>query len=46
MSKKQNRLTVIVVELKLYIGDDVKTAIEIREVAKDVVKRIEKRLIG
>ena len=30
--------------LKLYIGEDVKTAPEIREVAKDVVKRIEDRV--
>jgi tetratricopeptide (TPR) repeat protein len=33
----------LVVGLKLYIGEDVKTAVEILEVAKDVVKRIEDR---
>ncbi len=33
----------LVVGLKLYIGEDVKTAVEIHEVAKDVVKRIEDR---
>jgi tetratricopeptide (TPR) repeat protein len=45
-SQAQKHLEPLVVGLKLYIGEDVKTAIEIREVAKDVVKRIEDRLIG
>ncbi|MDO9111911.1 MAG: hypothetical protein Q7U40_14725, partial [Desulfatirhabdiaceae bacterium] len=45
-SQAQKHLEPLVVGLKLYIGEDVKTAIEIREVAKDVVKRIEERLIG
>ena len=31
----------LVVGLRLYIGEDVKAALEIMEVAKDVVKRIE-----
>jgi hypothetical protein len=35
---------ILVAGLKLYIGEDVKTAPEIREIAKDVVKRIDARL--
>lgn len=34
----------LIVGLKLYRGDDVKSAIEIQEVAQDVVKRIEQRI--
>jgi len=33
----------LVIGLRLYLGEDVKAATEIMEVAKDVVKRIEKR---
>jgi len=43
-SPSQKHLEPLVVGLKLYMGEDVKTATEIREVAKDVVKRIEERL--
>ncbi len=43
-SPAQKHLEPLVVGLKLYIKEDVKTATEIREVAKDVVKRIEERL--
>jgi len=43
-SEAQKHLEPLVVGLKLYVGEEVKTAIEIREVAIDVVKRIEERL--
>jgi hypothetical protein len=43
-SPAQKHLEPLVVGLKLHMGEDVKTATEIREVAKDVVKRIEDRL--
>lgn len=43
-SPAQKRIEPLVVGLKLYMGEDVKTATEIREVAKDIVKRIEDRL--
>jgi len=43
-SPAQKHLEPLVVGLKLYMGEDVKTATEIREVAKDVVKRIEDQL--
>ena len=33
----------LIVGLQLYLGDDVKSAVEIVEVGKDVVKRIEKK---
>ena len=42
-SPVQQHLEPLVVGLKLYIGEEVKTAAEILEVASDVVKRIEKR---
>lgn len=42
-SPAEKHLEPLVVGLKLYIGEDVKTAVEILEVAKDVVKRIEER---
>jgi tetratricopeptide (TPR) repeat protein len=42
-SEAQKHLEPLVVGLKLYVGEEVKTAIEIREVAIDVVKRIEER---
>ena len=42
-SPAERCLEPLVAGLKLYIGEDVKTAPEIREVAKDVVKRIEER---
>jgi tetratricopeptide (TPR) repeat protein len=42
-SEAQKHLEPLVVGLKLYVGEEVKTAIEIREVAMDVVKRIEER---
>ena len=42
-SPVRNHLEPLVVGLKLYMGEDVKTATEIKEVASDVVKRIEKR---
>lgn len=43
-SPVQKHLEPLVVGLKLHMGEDVKTATEILEVAKDVVKRIEERL--
>ncbi|MBK5274852.1 MAG: AAA family ATPase [Desulfuromonadales bacterium] len=43
-SEAEKHLEPIVVGLKLYTGEDVKTAPEIKEVAKDVVKRIEERI--
>jgi predicted amino acid racemase len=43
-SPAQKHLEPLVVGLRLYMGEDVKTATEIREVAKDVVKRIEDQL--
>lgn len=43
-SEAEKHLEPLVAGLKLYIGEDVKTAPEIREIAKDVVKRIETRL--
>ncbi len=39
----RKHLEPLVVALRLYIGEDVKVAVEILEVAKDVVKRIEDR---
>jgi tetratricopeptide (TPR) repeat protein len=42
-SPSEKHLEPLVVGLKLYIGEDVKTAVEILEVAKDVVKKIEER---
>lgn len=42
-SEAQKHLEPLVVGLKLYVGEEVKTAIEIREVAIDVVKRIKER---
>jgi len=42
-SDAERHLEPLVVGLKLYVGEDVKTAPEIREIAKDVVKRIEER---
>ena len=33
----------LIVGLQLYLGEDVKSAVEIVEVGKDVVKRIEKK---
>jgi len=43
-SDAEKHLEPLVAGLKLYLGEDVKTAPEIREIAKDVVKRIESRL--
>jgi len=43
-SPAARHLEPLVVGLRLFIGEDVKTAVEIREVAQDVVKRIEERL--
>jgi tetratricopeptide (TPR) repeat protein len=40
-SQAEKHLEPLVVGLKLYLGEDVKTAPEIKEVAKDVAKRIE-----
>ncbi|MEK7841953.1 MAG: hypothetical protein AAB197_04695, partial [Deltaproteobacteria bacterium] len=40
-SPVEKHLEPLVVGLKLYIGEDVKTAVEIRDVAQDVVKKIE-----
>ncbi|MBA3030948.1 MAG: hypothetical protein FP816_19340 [Desulfobacteraceae bacterium] len=40
-SEAKKHLEPLVVGLKMVLGEDVKTAPEIREVAKDVVKRIE-----
>ena len=45
-SPARKHLEPLEVGLRLYIGKDVKTAPEIREVAKDVVKRIEDRVKG
>jgi len=42
-SPVEKHLEPLVVGLKLFIGEEVKTAVEILEVAKDVVKRIEDR---
>ncbi|MDR3557435.1 MAG: tetratricopeptide repeat protein [Syntrophobacteraceae bacterium] len=42
-SPAAGHLEPLVMGLKLYNGEDVKTAVEILEVAKDVVKRIENR---
>ena len=43
-SPAKKHLEPLEVGLKLFMGEDVKTATEIREVAKDIVKRIEDRL--
>jgi len=43
-SEASKHLEPIVVGIKIYIGEDVKTAPEIKEVAKDVVKRINARV--
>jgi tetratricopeptide (TPR) repeat protein len=43
-SPVQQHLEPLVVGLKYFIGEDVKTAAEIQEVANDIVKRIEERL--
>jgi tetratricopeptide (TPR) repeat protein len=43
-SEVEKHLEPLIVGLRLYIGEDVKTAPEIREVAKDVVKRIKDRI--
>ena len=43
-SEAEKHLEPLVVGLRLYIGEDIKTAPEIREVAKDVVKRIKERI--
>ncbi|MDO9040811.1 MAG: tetratricopeptide repeat protein [Desulfocapsaceae bacterium] len=43
-SEVEKHLEPLIVGLRLYIGEDVKTAPEIREVAKDVVKRIKERI--
>ena len=40
---RKKHLEPLVVALRLYTGEDVKVAVEILEVAKDVVKRIEDR---
>jgi len=42
-SPTEKHLEPLVAGLKLFIGEDVKTAVEILEVAKDIVKRIEER---
>lgn len=42
-SDAEKHLEPLVVGLKLYSGENVKTAPEIREIAKDVIKRIEER---
>ncbi|MBZ4219919.1 MAG: ATP-binding protein [Chlorobium sp.] len=42
-SPAEPHLEPLVVALRLYIGEEVKSAIEIQEVAKDVVKRIDAR---
>lgn len=42
-SESAKVLEPLVVGLRLYLGEDVKAAVEIMEVAKDVVKRIEER---
>lgn len=43
-SEASKHLEPIVVGIKMYIGEDVKTAPEIKEVAKDIVKRIKTRM--
>ncbi len=42
-SPAEPHLEPLVVALRLYIGEEVRSAVEIQEVAKDVVKRIEAR---
>ena len=42
-SPAEKYLEPLVVGLRLYVGEDVKTSIEISEVAKDLVKRIEEQ---
>jgi len=43
-TEAEKHLEPLVAGLKLFIGEDVKTAPEIREIAKDIVKRIETRM--
>jgi tetratricopeptide (TPR) repeat protein len=43
-SEAEKHLEPLVVGLRLYVGEDVKTAPEIREVAKDVMNRIKERV--
>ena len=42
-SEAEKHLEPLVVGLRQYIGEDVKTAPEIKEIAKDVVRRIAER---